>query len=111
MAEQDVEDPRWYTSIPVDLIQLEPGPGSVFGGLVHHGVPRDQRCRRHACRQGEGEVERSDTREYAVRTKHVGVPFRRCYPSHWPHEALRVFDLLSVVIDQVRRFLRIAHGL
>ena len=97
--------------VPVDVIQFEPGPRRLFRRLVHHRIARDQRGRRHAGRERQRKVEWGDTGKHAIGTEHIGVALHRGDPAHWPDEAVGVFHLLTVVVDQIGRLFGVAHGL
>ena len=106
---QEVEHTRRQPRVAVDLVQLEPGPRRLLRRLVDDGISGHQRRARHAGRECEGEVERRDAREYAVRSQHVHVVLDGRDLGHLTHEAVRVLQLLAVVVQQVRRFLGVAH--
>src|SRR2546422_4538926 len=67
--------------------------------------------RSHACGQGEREVERRDAGEYAVGSEDVGVSLDRRHLGHLALEAVRVLQLLAIVVDQVGGLFGVSHGL
>ena len=111
VADEQVEHARREPRVAVDLVQPEAGPGRVFRRLVDHGVARGERGRRHPGRQRERKIERRDAGEHAIRSEDVGVPLDRRDPPHRADEPVGLLDLRAVVIDQVGRLLRVAHGL
>jgi hypothetical protein len=58
-----------------------------------------------------GKVEWSNTGKHAIGAEHIGVALHRGDPAHRPDEAVGVFHLLAVVVDQIGRLFGVAHGL
>jgi hypothetical protein len=110
-ADDEVEHARWQTGVAVHLEQLQPRPGSVFGRLEHDRVPGHESRRRHAGREGEREIEGRDAGEHPIGAQHIPVALDGRDPDHVATEPVRFLHLVTVVVDQVRRFLSVAHGL
>jgi len=110
-AREIVEHAGWDARVAVHLVQLETGPRCLLGRLVDDGVARHKRRRGHARGQGERKVEGRDAGEHAVGTQHVGVPLDGGHLRHLAHEAVRVRQLLAIVVDQVGGLLGVPHRL
>ena len=106
-----IEHPACQSRVAVHFVQLEPRPRRFLSWLVDDGIPRHQRGRRHPGGQGQREIERSDTGKHAVGPQDVGVPLDRSHLRHLAHEAVRVLELLAVIVDQIGRLLGVAHRL
>ena len=99
----------WYTSISVDLVDLQSGPGRIRGRLEHHGVTGDQ------CRAGHPKTESGWEIERAIQAK---TPYGRSVSMLVSMGVMRfiswmkpfIVHLVAIVVDQVRRLLGIADG-
>jgi hypothetical protein len=108
---QEVQDVRRNARLAVDVMEPQTRPGGVLGRLEDHRVARHESRGGHAGRQRQGEVERRDAGEHPVGSQQIRIVLDRRELVHLLLEAVGVFHLPRVVVDQVGRLLGVAERL